>query len=118
MRHYHRGRNCRPYDADWDRDRDRRDRHCHRDVERHYVPEVGRRVWHYHKGKNCRPIAADRDDRRDRHCHRDGQRHYHDRWGRVVHRHVGPNCRVDLFRMHRGPWSDDCVMFGPIRFCP
>jgi hypothetical protein len=69
---------------------------CHRDVEFHWVPELGRSAWHYHRGSSCRPIEVDPPappvsvD-----CHRDVQRHYLPEFDRrVTHRHVGPNCRV------------------------
>jgi hypothetical protein len=37
-------------------------------------------------------------------------------YGRVVHRHVGSNCRVRILRRYdRG--GRDCVQLGPIRYC-
>lgn len=78
-------------------------RGCHRDVERHYVPEIGRRAWHMHRGPNCRPVVVHRPGvgpgpaMRD--CHRDVRRHFLPEAGRrVLHRHVGPNCAVRVIR--------------------
>ena len=68
---------------------------CHRDVERHYVPEWGRRAWHYHRRSSCRPRRADAPGfipgpPRPVDCHRDARRHYLPEYGgSVVHRHVG-----------------------------
>lgn len=91
-------------------------RGCHRNVRRHYVPQVGRTIRHFHRGRNCRPIRAERPGRRD--CHRNVRRHYLPRYGgSVLHRHVGPNCRTRVFRRYDRGGDGFCVRIGPIRYC-
>jgi hypothetical protein len=102
-------------------------RGCHRDVERHYVPEFGRRAWHYHRGRNCRPVRVDAPGggpgvipggpgRRD--CHRDARRHYLPEYGgSVVHRHVGGSCRVRVLRRSGTFRPGACISIGPVTFC-
>ncbi|MDP3896199.1 MAG: hypothetical protein Q8Q62_05950 [Mesorhizobium sp.] len=96
---------------------------CHRDVQRHYVPEFDRRAWHYHAGSRCRPIEVDRpgfvpEEPVYRDCHRDVQRHFLREYGRsVVHRHVGPDCRVRELRQSTSPRPGFCVQVGPLTFC-
>jgi len=81
---------------------------CHRGVQRHYVPEFGRRAWHYHRGSNCRPMRVDgpqSGQRPDRpvDCHRDARRHFLRDYGRpVLHRHVGEDCRARIIRRSGG----------------
>lgn len=100
-------------------------RGCHRDVERHFVPEFGRRAWHYHRGSSCRPIEVDAprppappppED-----CHRDVRRHFVPEFGRrVTHRHVGPRCRIQVFEEvgpGARPPSGVCVSIGGVQFC-
>lgn len=89
-------------------------RGCHSDVRRHYVPQFGRTATHRHR-RDCRPVRVDGGDRRD--CHRDARRHFVPGYGRVLHRHVGPNCRVRVLRRWDGPGGRDCVRVGPVRYC-
>lgn len=100
-------------------------RGCHRDVRRHYVPEVGRRMSHFHRGRNCRPLRAApprrtfRDPYWGRDCHRDVRRHYLPEYGgSVVHRHTR-SCRPVPLRRYRGdvPRSGFCVTIGGFRYC-
>jgi hypothetical protein len=90
-------------------------RGCHSDVRRHYVPEFGRTTTHRHR-RNCQPVRVDGGGG-PRDCHRDVRRHYVPGYGRVVHRHVGPNCRVRVFRRYDRPGGRDCIFLGPIRYC-
>ncbi|MFH1795110.1 MAG: hypothetical protein ABIK36_16125 [Pseudomonadota bacterium] len=96
---------------------------CHRDVERHYVPEYGRRAWHYHRGSSCRPRRVEGPGfipgpPRPVDCHRDARRHYLPEYGeRVVHRHVGDSCRVRILRRAETFRPGACVTVGPITFC-
>jgi hypothetical protein len=88
---------------------------CHAEDRRGYVPEFGRTVRHFHR-RNCRPVRSDdRPSQRD--CHRNAQRHRIPGYGgSVVHRHVGPNCRIQVLRRYdRG--GRNCVTIGPIRYC-
>jgi hypothetical protein len=87
---------------------------CHSDVRRHYVPEFGRSTEHRHL-RNCRPVRVE-ERGRDRDCHREARRHYVPGIGSVVHRHVGPNCRVRVLRRYDSG-GRDCVQIGPIRYC-
>ncbi|GLS32154.1 hypothetical protein SAMN04488498_10698 [Mesorhizobium albiziae] len=95
-------------------------RGCHRDVERHYVPEFGRPAWHYHR-PNCRPVQVPPPGAgvgvRD--CHRDVRRHFVPGYGRVTHRHVGPNCRVRVYSQFNPgrPRPANCIQIGPVRYC-
>lgn len=95
---------------------------CHRDVERHFVPEFGRRAWHYHRGSSCRPIEVDPPaPPSPADCHRDVQRHFVPEYGRrITHRHVGPSCRIQVFEeVPPGgrPPSGICVSIGGVTFC-
>lgn len=93
-------------------------RGCHRDPQRHFVPEWGIRAWHYHRGPNCRPVEVEIEPPRD--CHRDVQSHYLPEYGaKVPHRHVGPGCDVRILKPGEpgGPGSGFCVQIGPIRYC-
>jgi hypothetical protein len=98
-------------------------RGCHRDVQRHYVPEFDRRAWHYHRGSRCRPVRADGPgsvgpgpDFRD--CHREARRHYLPEYGgSVVHRHVGGSCRVRVLRRSDSFRPGACLTIGPVTFC-
>ena len=101
---------------------------CHRDVERHYVPEFGRRARHYHRGRNCRPVRVDGPGggpgfipgppRPPVDCHRDARRHYLPEYGRsVVHRHVGDSCRPRILRRSESFRPGACVSIGPVTFC-
>jgi hypothetical protein len=102
-------------------------RGCHRDVERHYVPEFGRRAWHYHRGSRCRPVRVDGPGSvigpgpgpGPRDCHRDARRHFLPEYGRsVVHRHVGGSCRVRVLRRSQSfQGGGACVTIGPVTFC-
>ena len=88
---------------------------CHSDVRRHYVPEFGRTVTHRHL-RDCRPVRADSGGvARD--CHSDVRRHYVPGYGWVVHRHVGSNCRIRVFRRYDQPGGRECTRIGPIRYC-
>lgn len=94
-------------------------RGCHPNVRRHYVPEFGRNAWHFHR-RNCRPVrAANPGGGGGRDCHRDVRRHVVPGYGRVTHRHVGPNCRVRVYRQYRPglPRPGNCIQIGPIRYC-
>ena len=84
-------------------------RGCHRDVQRHRVPEFGnRRAWHYHRGRRCRPVEVNRP----------GRRHYVPGLGSVVHRHRGPSCRVQVLRRYERPRADGfCVRIEGFSFC-
>ncbi len=97
---------------------------CHREPERHYVPEFGRRAWHYHRGNNCRPIEvpppAPPPPPQYEDCHRDVQRHFVPEYGRrLTHRHVGPSCRIQVFEevAPGRPPSGFCVTIGGASFC-
>lgn len=87
---------------------------CHADVRRAYVPEFGRTATHRHR-RDCRPVRVDGGGGRD--CHRDVRRHFVPGYGRVVHRHVGPNCRIRIFRRYDRPGGRECIFLGPIRYC-
>lgn len=100
-------------------------RGCHRDVERHFVPEFGRSAWHYHRGSRCRPVLVDRPGpgpdpfpgpRPGRDCHSDARRHFVPGYGNVLHRHRR-DCSVRILRRgdHYNP--DFCVRIGPIIYC-
>lgn len=96
-------------------------RGCHSNVQRHFVPEFGRTVWHFHR-RNCRPVRADRPGAGGgggRDCHRDVRRHFVPGYGRVTHRHVGPNCRVRVYRQYNPgrPRPANCIQIGPVRYC-
>lgn len=92
-------------------------RGCHERVERHYVPEFGYRAWHYHQGRRCRPVEVDRREP-IRDCHRDVRRHRIPGIGTVVHRHRGPDCRVQVLRRYERPRSPGaCVTFEGFSFC-
>ena len=92
-------------------------RGCHERVERHYVPEFGYRAWHFHRGRRCRPIEVDRPEP-VRDCHRDVRRHFVPGIGSVVHRHRGPDCRVQVLRRYERPRSPGaCVTFEGFSFC-
>lgn len=97
---------------------------CHRDVQRHFVPEFGRRAWHYHRGSSCRPIEVDAPPPPPppppADCHRDVRRHYVPEYGRrITHRHVGASCRIQIFEEVRPgrPPSGVCVSIGGVQFC-
>lgn len=100
---------------------------CHRDVDRHYVPEFGRRAWHFHRGRNCRPVRTDGpgggpgflpDPRPPVDCHRNVRSHYLPEYGDVVvHRHVGGSCRVRVLRRAETFRPGACVSIGPVTFC-
>lgn len=93
-------------------------RGCHRDAERHFVPEFGERLWHFHRGPDCRPRRVDAPGRED--CHREVRRHYLPRYGRAMaHRHVGPECRVRVYRPYEGrpQRPDSCIRIGAVQFC-
>ena len=99
-------------------------RGCHRDVERHRVPEFGnRRAWHYHRGRHCRPVEVNRPGpvplpQPVRDCHREPRRHYVPGLGSVVHRHRGPSCRVQVLRRYERPRADGfCVRIEGFSFC-
>ncbi len=101
-------------------------RGCHRDVERHFVPEFGRRAWHYHRGSRCRPVEVDRPGSGPgfipgpgpRDCHREARRHFLPEYGgSVVHRHVGGSCRVRILRRSESFRPGACISVGPVTFC-
>ena len=99
-------------------------RGCHRDVQRHRVPEFGnRRAWHYHRGRRCRPVEVNRPGpvplpQPVRDCHREPRRHYVPGLGSVVHRHRGPSCRVQVLRRYERPRADGfCVRIEGFSFC-
>ena len=103
-------------------------RGCHRDPQRHYVPEFDDSVWHVHRGGRCRPVEVDRprrddDDygpggRRDD-CHRDVRRHPIRGVGNVYHRHRGPSCRIEIFedRGRARPGAGACENVGGATLC-
>lgn len=91
---------------------------CHREPQRHFVPEWDFRAWHRHRGPNCRPVEVEVEQPRD--CHRDVQTHYLPEYqARIPHRHAGPDCRVRVLTPGQpgGPGSGFCVQIGPIRYC-
>lgn len=97
---------------------------CHREPERHFVEEFGRRAWHIHRGSRCRPVEVRLDDDeefdepRRRDCHRDAERHFLPEYGgSFVHRHVGPNCRVRELRRSEERRSGTCIQIGPLTYC-
>jgi hypothetical protein len=100
---------------------------CHRDIQRHFVPEFGRRAWHFHRRPSCRPVRVDGPDgdiedmprpRPPMDCHRDARRHFLPEFGRaMMHRHVGPDCRVRILRQSDVFRPGACVTVGPITFC-
>ena len=87
---------------------------CHADVRRGFVNEFGRTVNHRHQ-RSCRPVRVTGGSARD--CHRDVRRHWVRGYGNVLHRHVGPNCRVQVFRRFDRPGGRDCIWIGRVRFC-
>jgi hypothetical protein len=93
---------------------------CHPDVRRHFVPEFGRNAWHLHR-RNCRPVRADPGGGGSggRDCHRDVRRHFVPGYGRLTHRHVGPNCRIRVYRQFDPGRSrpGSCIQIGPVRYC-
>ena len=88
---------------------------CHADIRRHYVPEFGRSVTHRHL-RDCRPVRVDSGGGA-RDCHNDVRRHFVPGYGMVVHRHVGSNCRIRIFRRYDRPGGRECIWLGPIRYC-
>ncbi len=94
---------------------------CHRDVERHFVPEFDRRAWHVHRGSNCRPVRVDQPDPDPvvpRDCHRDARRHYLPEYGDSVwHRHVGDSCRIRIIRRSDSAGPGACIRVGPVTVC-
>jgi hypothetical protein len=58
-----------------------------------------------------------RKGHRPRHCHRSAQRHWVRGYGRVLHRHVGPWCRVQVVRRHHHRDRGDCIKIGDVRIC-
>ncbi len=93
---------------------------CHRDVERHYVPEFGRRAWHYHRGRSCRPVhvasPTPGPGPGPRDCHRNAERHYVPGYGRILHRHRR-DCSIRILRPHDRFRDDYCVRIGPLIYC-
>jgi hypothetical protein len=101
-------------------------RGCHREVERHFVPEYDRRAWHYHRSRSCRPVRVDGPDGGPGFipggpglgdCHREARRHFVPGYGSVVHRHVGGSCRVRVLRRSQTFREGACVSLGPVTFC-
>ena len=78
---------------------------CHRDVRRHYLPEVGRRIEHFHRGPRCRVELVEEDEEED--CHANAQAHRLPEYGRrpILHRHRGSNCRVIILEEDE---DEDC----------
>ena len=66
---------------------------CHRDVQRHVVPEFRDTVPHRHRPGDCAPLAA-RETKPPLDCHRDVRRHPVPGMGVVLHRHVGKDCFI------------------------
>lgn len=66
---------------------------CHRDVQRHHVPEFRDTLRHRHAGGDCRPLPA-RERIAPLDCHRDVRRHFVPGLGVVLHRHVGQDCTI------------------------
>lgn len=66
---------------------------CHRDVQRHYVPEFRDTLRHRHLPGDCRPVPA-RETIAPLDCHRDSRRHFVPGLGVVQHRHVGKDCTI------------------------
>ncbi len=71
---------------------------------------------------NLVPVAHRSGERhRDREdCHRYPARHFLPGYGRVLHDHDGPRCRVDVMRRadrrdHRD--RGDCIRIGDLRIC-
>jgi hypothetical protein len=95
-------------------------RGCHRDVERHYVPEIGRSAWHYHRGRSCRPEIVSRPrpgpGPGPRDCHRNAERHFVPGYGRVLHRHRR-DCSIRILRQRDRYREGSCVQIGPVIYC-
>ena len=72
---------------------------------------------------NLVPVAHRSSERhRDRDCHRYPARHFIPGYGRVLHDHDGPRCRVDVMRRadrrdHRDRDRGDCIRIGDIKIC-
>lgn len=96
-------------------------RGCHRDVERHFVPEFGRRALHRHQGPRCRPVLVDGPGplpgpRPGRDCHNDARRHFVPGYGNVLHRHRR-DCSVRVLRRGSSFRPDACIRIGPVIYC-
>lgn len=92
-------------------------RGCHRDVQRHFAPELGGTTWHFHRGNRCRAVRADRPrPSRPRDCHSDARRHFVPGYGNVLHRHRA-NCSVRVLRRGDRYRPDTCVRVGPLVYC-
>ena len=80
-----------------------------------YTP-VGHWSGHDWDGPNWNPDWKRRD------CHRWPDRHWIRGYGRVLHRHVGPRCRVQILRP-RGHWQRGdrdrlhCFRIGGLEVC-
>ena len=71
------------------------------------------------------PVGWREENRDNRDCHRHADRHFIPGYGRVLHRHHGKRCGVDLLRRSsdrrghrdRSDRSDDCIRIGDIKIC-
>lgn len=50
-------------------------------------------------------------------CHRSPERHVVKGYGRVLHRHVGPNCRVQLLKQSKKRLNNNCIRLGDFWLC-
>lgn len=55
---------------------------------------------------------------RHRDCHGYADRHFIPGYGRVLHRHYGKRCNVDVLRRsERRDRRDDCIRIGDVKVC-
>lgn len=52
-----------------------------------------------------------------RDCHRSPDRHFVKGYGNVLHRHVGPNCRVQTMKQFKKRQHNNCIRFGDFWLC-
>ena len=87
---------------------------CHTSIRTH----GGAYPEHYHSPGNCVVIyvddEADYDD-----CHHSVLRHFLPGYGKTWHRHVGPNCNVQIYEEESGPTPGvgGCIQIGPSTIC-
>jgi hypothetical protein len=51
-------------------------------------------------------------------CHRSPDRHFVKGYGKVLHRHVGPNCRVQPVKQYKQRQNNNCIRLGDFWICP
>ncbi len=76
----------------------------------HWQQGQGQGQWQQGQGKWQKQKWSD--------CHRSPDRHFVKGYGKVLHRHVGPNCRVQLVKQYKQRQNNNCIRLGDFWICP